>query len=88
MDIHTIPELSNAPQHEHIDIRFVVEIDDGLSTPGNNESNAIAWIPLHQVPRYNNSRSTYRMLEKTRSLRNFSAGKFSGVDNISLFNCN
>jgi len=71
VDIHTIPTLSDAPQHEHIDIRFIVEIDDRLRTPGNKESNAITWIPLHEVPRYNNSRSTYRMLEKTRLMRNF-----------------
>lgn len=70
VDIHTIPALENIPAHEHIDIRFVVEIDDSLEIPGNNESHAIAWLPLHQVLRYNNNRSTYRMLEKTRSLRN------------------
>lgn len=70
VDIHTIPAIADIPQHEHIDIRFVVEIDDSLAIPGNDESNAITWIPLHQVLRYNNSRSTYRMLEKTRLMRN------------------
>jgi 8-oxo-dGTP pyrophosphatase MutT (NUDIX family) len=70
VDIHTIPAMTDAPQHEHIDIRFVVEIDDRLAIPGNDESNAITWLPLHQVLRYNNSRSTYRMLEKTRFMRN------------------
>lgn len=70
VDIHTIPAMPDAPRHEHIDIRFVVEIDDRLAIPGNDESNAITWLPLHQVLRYNNSRSTYRMLEKTRFMRN------------------
>ena len=73
VDIHVIPAMADIPQHEHIDVRFVVEIDDRMEIPGNNESNAIAWLPLREVLRYNNSRSTYRMLEKTRLMRNMSS---------------
>ena len=69
VDIHTIPARHDAPQHEHIDIRFLVEIDHRLSIPGNRESYAVRWFPLRQVLHYSNSRSTYRMLEKTRMLR-------------------
>jgi hypothetical protein len=57
------------PRHEHYDIRFLVEMDDDIAIPGNSESNEITWVPLHAVTRYNNNRSTYRMLEKTRRLR-------------------
>jgi 8-oxo-dGTP pyrophosphatase MutT (NUDIX family) len=71
VDIHTTPAMGNTPPHEHIDIRFVVEIDDWLPIPGNDESHAVEWFPLYQVLRYNNNRSTYRMLEKTRAMRNF-----------------
>jgi 8-oxo-dGTP pyrophosphatase MutT (NUDIX family) len=71
VDIHSIPPMGNAPRHEHIDIRFVVEIDDRLEIPGNDESHAVEWFPVYQVLRYNNNRSTYRMLEKTRGMRNF-----------------
>jgi 8-oxo-dGTP pyrophosphatase MutT (NUDIX family) len=71
VDIHTTPAMGNTPPHEHIDIRFVVEVDDWLPIPGNDESHAVEWFPLHQVLRYNNNRSTYRMLEKTRGMRNF-----------------
>ena len=70
VDIHTIPSIGGDPQHEHIDIRFLVEIDDSLPVPGNDESHDVLWIPLYAVTRYNNNRSTYRMLEKTRHLRN------------------
>lgn len=70
VDIHAIPTMGNTPAHEHIDIRFLVEIDDSIAIPGNDESHAIRWLPLYQVPSYNNNRSTYRMLEKTRTLRN------------------
>lgn len=70
VDIHTIPESQHDPRHEHIDIRFLVEIDDSLDVPGNVESHEVIWVALHDVPRYNNSRSTHRMVEKTRRMRN------------------
>ena len=70
VDIHTIPRMADVSQHEHIDIRFVVEIDDRLAIPGNSESNAITWLPLHHVLSYNHNRSTFRMVEKTRRMRN------------------
>lgn len=70
VDIHTIPRMGETTQHEHIDIRFVVEVDDRLTIPGNNESNAITWLPLYHVLSYNHNRSTFRMLEKTRRMRN------------------
>jgi 8-oxo-dGTP pyrophosphatase MutT (NUDIX family) len=69
VDIHTIPPIGSDPRHEHIDIRFLVEIDDSLPIPGNDESHEILWVPLTQVSRFNNNRSTYRMVEKTRRMR-------------------
>ena len=70
VDIHGIPAMGNEPQHDHIDIRFLVEIDDSEPVPGNDESHQVLWVSLYEVTRYNNNRSTYRMLEKTRKLRN------------------
>ena len=73
VDIHSIPAMGNEPRHHHIDIRFLVEIDDSVPVPGNDESHQLLWVSLHEVTRYNNNRSTYRMLEKTRQLRNMLA---------------
>ena len=70
VDIHRIVANQHDPQHEHIDIRFLVEIDDALPVPGNDESHDIIWVALHGASRYNNNRSTYRMIEKTRWMRN------------------
>ena len=70
VDIHAIPAMNGEPAHEHIDVRFLVEIDDRLPVPGNDESHEILWIYLREVMSYNNYRSTYRMLEKTRAMRN------------------
>jgi len=68
VDIHTIPAGDWGPRHRHYDMRFLVEIDDRLHIPGNHESNAVAWVDLADVPRYNNNLSTLRMVEKTRRL--------------------
>ncbi len=70
VDIHTIPANQHEPRHQHFDIRFLVEIDDALDIPGNHESHQIGWVPLEQVPQFNNARSFYRMLQKTRQIRN------------------
>lgn len=70
VDMHSTPAMGQTPAHEHIDIRFLVEIDDSLPIPGNDESHAVEWVPLYRVLHYNNIRSSYRMLQKTRGLRN------------------
>ncbi len=73
VDIHSVSPPGQPP-HEHVDIRFLLEIDAGIEVPGNHESNDIRWVPLHAVARFNNNRSTFRMVEKTRRLRNAGAG--------------
>jgi 8-oxo-dGTP pyrophosphatase MutT (NUDIX family) len=75
VDIHAIPAIGDEPPHEHIDIRFLVEIDDSHDVPGNDESHEVTWVDLYKVSRFNNNRSTYRMVEKTRLLRNLHADR-------------
>jgi len=70
VDLHDVPRVGQAQAHGHIDIRFLVEIDDTLIIPGNNESHEVKWFSLYEVMQMNRFRSTYRMLEKTRCLRN------------------
>ncbi|MGM0516359.1 MAG: NUDIX hydrolase [Pseudomonadota bacterium] len=68
VDIHTLPDRPGCPRHGHIDIRYLVEIDDHLPIPGNDESHELRWVPLWAITRFNNSRSTRRMVEKSRHL--------------------
>lgn len=68
VDIHTIPATGHDPRHEHYDIRFLAEIDDSLPIPGNEESHQIGWVALEHVPRFNNARSFYRMVQKSRRI--------------------
>ena len=69
VDIHTIPAMGAEPRHTHFDIRFLVEIDDKLPVPGNDESHEVLWVPVYEASRFNNNLSTYRMVDKTRRLR-------------------
>lgn len=69
IDIHTIPAIGTEPRHTHYDIRFLVEIDDRLPVPGNDESHEVLWVPVFEASRFNNNLSTYRMVDKTRRLR-------------------
>lgn len=77
VDIHDIPPTlhmgKTEPAHQHIDIRFLLEIDEHLSLPGSDEAHQVLWVPLHQATRFNHNRSTWRMVEKTRHLRHMSA---------------
>lgn len=70
VDLHDVPRVGQVQAHGHIDIRFLVEIDDRLTIPGNNESHEVKWFSLYEVMQMNRFRSTYRMLEKTRGMRN------------------
>jgi 8-oxo-dGTP pyrophosphatase MutT (NUDIX family) len=70
VDIHTVPSTDAAPAHSHIDIRFLVELDDNIPVPGSHESHEVRWLDLYEVSSYSRNRSTSRMLEKTRHLRN------------------
>lgn len=69
IDMHWIPASAMAPAHGHIDIRFLLEVDDSLDVPGSQESHDVKWVELHRVTMFNNNRSTYRMVEKTRQMR-------------------
>ena len=77
VDVHTIPASHKFPMHQHFDIRFLVEIDDTLFVPGSHESHDVLWVPLESVLRFNNNRSTYRMVSKTREL--FNAQKYAAL---------
>ena len=68
VDEHVVYPSAHDDRHTHFDIRFLVEIDDRIPLPGNDESHDIGWIPLEQVLRFNNARSIYRMVQKTRCM--------------------
>lgn len=68
VDVHTIYASEHDPRHQHFDPRFLVEIDDRIPLPGSDEAHEVRWVPLEQVLRFNNARSLYRLVQKTRRL--------------------
>lgn len=65
IDVHTVHESVYDNRHTHYDIRFLVEIDDSIPIPGNDESYQIGWVSLEDVSRFNNALSLHRLVRKT-----------------------
>ncbi|MEQ6121749.1 NUDIX hydrolase [Reichenbachiella sp. MALMAid0571] len=65
IDIHSIPERGNVPEHEHYDIRFHFIAKKPNEVVKNEESLNIKWIPLEEVLNLvNHEQSFIRMVEK------------------------
>ncbi|WP_299436429.1 NUDIX hydrolase [uncultured Rhodospira sp.] len=70
VDVHSIPATATDPRHMHYDVRFLLEVDDRLDLPGNpDETHAVAWVPLPEVPSFSTLLSVHRMARKTLALR-------------------
>ena len=68
LDIHEIP-ARNLPEpqaaHDHYDLRFLVEADDGVPFTVSEESHDLAWVPLTDLSRFTVEESQVRMARKT-----------------------
>lgn len=65
LDIHLVPSRKNEPSHYHYDIRYLVTADDKIPLQGNQESNALKWATLDEIPKLTQEHSVLRMLEKS-----------------------
>lgn len=66
IDIHTIPARKDEPEHEHFDVRFLLQADENDRIARMEETNDIAWMALDEVLQHAPEDSIVRMLEKTR----------------------
>ncbi len=64
VDIHTIPQRSDFPEHFHYDIRFLFEASLEEPILVSEESHAVTWIPLHALENFTRERSVLRMRDK------------------------
>lgn len=67
VDIHEIPANRKTPAHFHYDVRFLLAAEPGQSLQSNNESRALEWVPVADVPARNSDVSVTRMAEKLMS---------------------
>ena len=66
LDIHTIPERKGIPEHLHYDVRFKIQATGDEPLVISEESKALAWVSLDEVPAKVDDASVVRMLEKWR----------------------
>lgn len=64
VDIHTIPQRRDFPEHLHFDIRFLIEASRDEQIIVSEESHDVKWIPLLSLEDYTIERSVLRMKEK------------------------
>ena len=65
LDIHTIPERGDEPEHQHFDVRYLFETSRDAPLVVSDESNDLAWIALDDIDSLTSERSILRMVEKT-----------------------
>ena len=65
LDIHTIPERGDEPEHQHFDVRYLFETSRDAPLVVSDESNDLAWIALDDIEALTSERSILRMVEKT-----------------------
>lgn len=66
LDIHPIPARKDFGAHDHYDVRFLLEADMKDALVITEESHDLAWVPLKDLVKYNDSSSLKRMAEKVR----------------------
>jgi 8-oxo-dGTP pyrophosphatase MutT (NUDIX family) len=64
LDIHSIPERKDIPEHLHFDIRFLLEANSSDQIIVSEESLDVKWVPISDLEKYSNERSVVRMKEK------------------------
>lgn len=68
IDIHTIPERGEEPEHKHYDVRFLFEADDQARLTISSESNDLQWVAIQDLPKVTSEESVLRMARKTPNL--------------------
>lgn len=66
LDIHLIPARKADPEHNHLDIRFLVEADPEEQLNISPESNSLRWFELDELVNLGLDWSVMRMLGKTQ----------------------
>ena len=68
IDRHLIPARGTEPQHDHHDLRFMIEADPDEPLVISNESKDLAWVEVTRVTALNPEESMARMVRKTQAM--------------------
>jgi len=69
IDIHTIPANRNEAEHQHYDIRYLLEAASDAIPAVSDESTDVRWFTLQEIAAINDDASIQRMILKTVALR-------------------
>lgn len=67
IDIHTIPARPDFPEHQHYDIRFLLQANRHDQLLISEESHNLAWVPFDELATLTANDSIGRMLTKVQS---------------------
>ncbi len=67
LDIHTIPRRDDEPEHEHLDVRFLVRAPDGAVLDANHESTDLRWFDFDEVAGLDVDAGLLRLLSRARA---------------------
>lgn len=68
IDIHRIPARGAEPEHDHYDVRYLLEADREVPLRITSESKALEWVPLDRVEQLTREESMLRMVRKARAM--------------------
>jgi 8-oxo-dGTP pyrophosphatase MutT (NUDIX family) len=66
IDIHSIPQRKNVPEHLHLDVRFLIYADEDEIITGSDESTDVKWFAIEEVEQFNCEWSIMRMVDKLK----------------------
>lgn len=64
IDIHRIPTRKDEPEHDHYDVRYVLQVKGCLDFQVSEESHELRWVRLDQVKNLTQEPSMMRMVDK------------------------
>ena len=67
IDIHQVPAGSQGPAHDHLDVRFLLQVTSDEQFVKNHESKELRWIGKDASQLPTNQRSVVRLFEKWRN---------------------
>jgi 8-oxo-dGTP pyrophosphatase MutT (NUDIX family) len=71
IDIHSIPQRANDPEHQHYDVRFLFYAPAGTPCQSNHESKGLQWFALQDLIQSSTTcPSVRRMANKAAGLQN------------------
>ena len=64
IDIHSIPQRKNEPQHYHYDCRFLIQCESNDQYVISDESHDLAWVNMRELSDYTTEVSVTRLADK------------------------